>query len=95
MIRQFGHGKVRRSNVVHRSGTVRLWEAVTPSPVARPGLRGWPGSLTDFSVVLTGLAGGEVVVAAGLLITSTLLTVFLAGPILRLLQTRLTDGAGG
>jgi predicted Na+-dependent transporter len=51
--------------------------------------------LTDFSVVLTGLAGGEVVVAAGLLITSTLLTVFLAGPILRLLQTRLTDGAGG
>jgi predicted Na+-dependent transporter len=37
------------------------------------------------SVALTGLAGGEVVVAAGLLITSTLLTVFLAGPILRLL----------
>lgn len=37
------------------------------------------------SVALTGLAGGEVGVAAGLLITSTLLTVFLAGPILRLL----------
>jgi predicted Na+-dependent transporter len=37
------------------------------------------------SVALTGLAGGEVVVAAGLLIASTLLTVFLAGPILRLL----------
>ena len=36
------------------------------------------------SVALTGLAGGEVAVAA-LLITSTLLTVFLAGPILRLL----------
>jgi hypothetical protein len=39
-------------------------------------------------VALTGLAGGEVVVAAGLLITSTLLTVFLAGPILRLLGAR-------
>ena len=37
------------------------------------------------SVALTGLAGGEVGVAAGLLIASTLLTVFLAGPILRLL----------
>jgi predicted Na+-dependent transporter len=37
------------------------------------------------SVALTGLAGGEVVVAAGLLIASTLLTVLLAGPILRLL----------
>jgi predicted Na+-dependent transporter len=37
------------------------------------------------SVALTGLAGGEVVVAAGLLIASTLLTVFLAGPILKLL----------
>jgi predicted Na+-dependent transporter len=37
------------------------------------------------SVALTGLAGGEVVVAAGLLVTSTLLTVLLAGPILGLL----------
>ncbi len=37
------------------------------------------------SVALTGLAGGEVVVAAGLLIASTLLTVVLAGPILNLL----------
>ena len=37
------------------------------------------------SVALTGMAGGEVVVAAGLLIASTLLTVLLAGPILRLL----------
>ncbi len=37
------------------------------------------------SVALTGLAGGEIVVAAGLLIASTLLTVFLAGPILSLL----------
>jgi predicted Na+-dependent transporter len=37
------------------------------------------------SVALTGLAGGEVVVAAGLLVASTLLTVLLAGPILSLL----------
>jgi predicted Na+-dependent transporter len=37
------------------------------------------------SVALTGLAGGEVVVAAGLLVASTLLTVLLAGPILTLL----------
>ena len=39
------------------------------------------------SVALTGMAGGEVVVAAGLLIASTLLTVLLAGPILALLGT--------
>jgi predicted Na+-dependent transporter len=37
------------------------------------------------SVALTGLAGGEVVVAAGLLISSTLLTVLFAGPLLGLL----------
>jgi predicted Na+-dependent transporter len=37
------------------------------------------------SVALTGMAGGEVVVAAGLLVASTLLTVLLAGPILGLL----------
>jgi predicted Na+-dependent transporter len=37
------------------------------------------------SVALTGLAGGEVVVAAGLLVASTLLTVLFAGPILSLL----------
>jgi predicted Na+-dependent transporter len=36
-------------------------------------------------VALTGLAGGEVATAAGLLIASTLLTVLLAGPILALL----------
>jgi len=36
-------------------------------------------------VALTGLAGGEVVVAAGLLISSTLLTVLFAGPLLGLL----------
>lgn len=37
------------------------------------------------SVALTGLAGGEAAVAAGLLVVSTLLTVLLAGPILSLL----------
>ena len=37
------------------------------------------------SVALTGLAGGEVATAAGLLVASTLLTVLLAGPILALL----------
>ena len=37
------------------------------------------------SVALIGLAGGEIVVAAGLLIASTFLTVLLAGPILTLL----------
>jgi predicted Na+-dependent transporter len=36
-------------------------------------------------VALTGLAGGEVALAAGLLVASTLLTVLLAGPILGLL----------
>jgi predicted Na+-dependent transporter len=34
------------------------------------------------SVALTGLAGGDAVLAAGLLATSTILTVLLAGPIL-------------
>jgi sodium/bile acid cotransporter 7 len=37
------------------------------------------------SVAFTGLAGGEVALAAGLLVASTLLTVLLAGPILALL----------
>jgi predicted Na+-dependent transporter len=36
------------------------------------------------SVALTGLAGGEVALAAGLLVASTVLTVLLAGPILRI-----------
>lgn len=40
------------------------------------------------SVALTGLAGGEAAVAAGLLAVSTLLTVVLAGPILGLLGAR-------
>jgi predicted Na+-dependent transporter len=42
------------------------------------------------SVALTGMAAGEVVVAAGLLIASTLLTVVLAGPILGLLGAHST-----
>lgn len=37
------------------------------------------------SVALTGMAGSEIVMAAGLLMTSTLLAVLLAGPILSLL----------
>lgn len=37
------------------------------------------------SVALTGLAGGEVALAAGLLVASTVLTVLLAGPILSIL----------
>jgi predicted Na+-dependent transporter len=37
------------------------------------------------SVALTGLAGGEAALAGGLLVTSTVLTVLLAGPILGLL----------
>jgi predicted Na+-dependent transporter len=42
------------------------------------------------SVALTGMASGEVAVAAGLLIVSTLLTVLLAGPILGLLGAHST-----
>jgi predicted Na+-dependent transporter len=58
--------------------------------VSQPALRGGvlaagvaPAEVA--SVALTGLAGGEVATAAGLLIASTLLTVLLAGPILALL----------
>jgi predicted Na+-dependent transporter len=47
------------------------------------------------SVALTGLAGGEVVVAAGLLIASTLLTVLLAGPILTLLGAHSATSQAG
>jgi len=47
------------------------------------------------SVALTGLAGGEVVVAAGLLIASTLLTVLLAGPILMFLGARSATSQAG
>jgi len=47
------------------------------------------------SVALIGLAGGEVVVAAGLLIASTLLTVLLAGPILMLFGAHSTTSQIG
>jgi len=47
------------------------------------------------SVALTGLAGGEVVVAAGLLIASTLLTVLLAGPILMFLGAHSATSQAG
>ena len=47
------------------------------------------------SVALIGLAGGEVVVAAGLLIASTLLTVLLAGPILMLLGAHSATSQAG
>ena len=40
------------------------------------------------SVALTGLAGGEVALAAGLLVASTVLTVLLAGPILAIAGAR-------
>ena len=47
------------------------------------------------SVALTGLASGEVVVAAGLLIASTLLTVLFAGPILMLLGAHSATSQAG
>jgi predicted Na+-dependent transporter len=47
------------------------------------------------SVALTGLASGEVAVAAGLLVASTLLTVLLAGPILLLLGAHSTTSQAG
>jgi predicted Na+-dependent transporter len=58
--------------------------------VAEPALRGGVlaagvAPVEVASVALTGLAGGEIAVAAGLLVASTLLTVVLAGPILGLL----------
>jgi predicted Na+-dependent transporter len=40
------------------------------------------------SVALTGLAGGEVALAAGLLVASTIVTVLLAGPILSIAGAR-------
>jgi predicted Na+-dependent transporter len=47
------------------------------------------------SVALTGLASGEVVVAAGLLVASTLLTVLLAGPVLTLLGAHSATSQAG
>ena len=47
------------------------------------------------SVALTGLAGGEAALAAGLLVGSTLVTVLLAGPILSLLGAHSTTSQLG
>lgn len=47
------------------------------------------------SVALTGLAGGEAALAAGLLVASTMVTVLLAGPILSLLGARSTTSQLG
>ena len=47
------------------------------------------------SVALTGLAGGEAVLAAGLLVGSTAVTVLLAGPILSLLGAHSTTSQVG
>jgi predicted Na+-dependent transporter len=47
------------------------------------------------SVALTGLAGSEAALAGGLLVTSTVLTVLLAGPILSLLGAHSTTSQTG
>ena len=47
------------------------------------------------SVALTGLAGGEAALAAGLLVASTVVTVLLAGPILSLLGAHSTTSQLG
>jgi predicted Na+-dependent transporter len=47
------------------------------------------------SVALTGLAGGEAALAGGLLVTSTVLTVLLAGPILSILGAHSTTSQTG
>ncbi len=82
----------RRTAVVLAATTVILpvlaWLAsrLVSGPAPRGGvLAAGVAPVEVASVALTGLAGGEVVMAAGLLVASTLLTVLLAGPILRLL----------
>lgn len=56
------------------------------SPVLRGGVLAAGVAPTEVaSVALTGLAGGEAALAAGLLVASTVLTVLLAGPILSVL----------
>jgi predicted Na+-dependent transporter len=55
-------------------------------PVLRGGVLAAGVAPTEVaSVALTGLAGGEVALAAGLLVASTVVTVLLAGPILGIL----------
>ena len=67
---------------------VLAWLAshVVADPVLRGGvLAAGVAPAEVASVALTGLAGGEAALAAGLLVASTMLTVLLAGPILSVL----------
>ena len=60
-----------------------LASQLVTGPVSRGGVLAAGVAPTEVaSVALTGLAGGEVALAAGLLVASTVLTVLLAGPIL-------------
>lgn len=62
-----------------------LASGLVTGPVLRGGILAAGVAPTEVaSVALTGLAGGEVGLAAGLLVGSTVLTVLLAGPILSL-----------
>jgi predicted Na+-dependent transporter len=79
----------RRLVIVLAVSTVTLpalaWLAsqLVTGPVLRGGVLAAGVAPTEVaSVALTGLAGGEVALAAGLLVASTVLTVLLAGPIL-------------
>ena len=59
---------------------------LVPDPLLRGGvLAAGVAPAEVASVALTGLAGGEAALAAGLLVASTMLTVLLAGPILAVL----------
>jgi predicted Na+-dependent transporter len=82
----------RRLVLVLAISTVTLpvlaWLAsrLVTSPVLRGGVLAAGVAPTEVaSVALTGLAGGEVALAAGLLVASTVLTVLLAGPILSIM----------
>ena len=85
-------GAARRLFLVLAVTTVALpvlaWLAsqLLSGPAARGGLLAAGVAPVEVaSVALTGLAGGEVVLAAGLLVASAVLTVLLAGPIMSLL----------
>jgi predicted Na+-dependent transporter len=81
----------RRLVLVLAVSTVTLpalaWLAsrLVTGPVLRGGVLAAGVAPTEVaSVALTGLAGGEAALAAGLLVASTVLTVLLAGPILNI-----------
>jgi predicted Na+-dependent transporter len=64
-----------------------LASRLVTGPVLRGGVLAAGVAPTEVaSVALTGLAGGEAALAAGLLVASTVLTVLLAGPILGVLS---------